>query len=114
MTSPHEHVEVKKQSAGLFDIRNIIGSLVLIYGVVLVIVGLVNNSEEDLAPADGFNINLWAGLAMVLLGLFFIIWCYLRPVVVQTTEVIVDDDTGAEHVGRTAVGDELPGERKAD
>jgi hypothetical protein len=90
---PHEHVEVKRHSAGLFDIRNIIGSLVLIYGVVLLIMGLINNSDEDLMKSDGFNINFWAGLGMLLLGVFFIGWSVLRPVVVQSTEVVSDDDT---------------------
>jgi hypothetical protein len=111
---PHEHVEVKRHSAGLFDIRNIIGSLVLIYGVVLIIMGLMNSSEADLERSDGFNINLWAGVAMTALGVFFILWSFLRPVVVQTTEVVVDEDTGAERTTGTAIGDETPGQRKVE
>lgn len=97
---PHEHVEVRKHSAGIFDIRNIIGSLMLIYGVVLLIMGLVNNSDEDLDKSDGFNINVWAGIGMILLGGFFVAWSVLRPVVVQSTEVVSDDETE----GDTAVG----------
>jgi hypothetical protein len=101
---PHEHVEVKKHSAGIFDIRNIIGALVLIYGVVLLIMGLVNKSEDDLAKSDGFNINFWAGLGMILLGVFFVGWSVLRPVVVQTTEVVSDDETAGDKAGGATEG----------
>lgn len=71
-----------KRTAGAFDIRNIIGGLVGIYGIVLVITGIVSRSEADLAKADGFNINLWAGIAMVVVAVAFISWSVLRPVVV--------------------------------
>lgn len=94
MTESHEpRVEVRKQAAGLFDIRNIIGSLVLIYGVVLVLLGLFSHSDADKIKTDGMNVNLWAGLAMTVLGLFFIAWAYLRPVVVTTT-VVEGEPTG--------------------
>jgi len=43
----------KQQSAGAFDVRNVIAALVGFYGVVLVIVGLVDRSEEALAKAGG-------------------------------------------------------------
>ena len=114
LAGAHEHVEVRKQSAGLFDIRNIIGALVLIYGIVLVIMGLIHSSDTDLVKANGININLWAGVAMIVLGLFFIIWSFLRPVVVQTTEVLVDEDTGTERTTATAVGEETPHERDTE
>lgn len=71
-----------KRTAGAFDIRNIIGGLIGIYGIVLVITGIVSRSEHDLAKADGFNINLWAGIAMVAVAVAFISWSVLRPVVV--------------------------------
>ena len=90
MSTPN--VEVRRQSAGLFDIRNIIGLLVLIYGVVLTIMGF-GVSDEQLAKSAGWNVNLWAGIAMVLLGIFFIGWAYLRPVVVTTT-VVSGEPTG--------------------
>src|SRR3954452_14655353 len=58
--------------AGAFDIRTFIGSLIGIYGVVLVIVGLVNNTQKQLAKSDDLNINLVAGIGMVLLSAFFL------------------------------------------
>ena len=54
-----------KKTAGAFDIRMIIAMLIGLYGVVLVVTGLFATSDADLDKADGFNINLWAGLGMV-------------------------------------------------
>jgi hypothetical protein len=68
--------------AGAFDIRTFIGILIGIYGVVLVAMGLFATSDADLAKADGLNINLWAGLGMIVAAVVFAGWAYLRPVVV--------------------------------
>ncbi|MBJ7452218.1 MAG: hypothetical protein JHC71_09060, partial [Blastococcus sp.] len=38
----------EKKAAGAFDVRNVIAALIGFYGVVLVVVGLVDNSEEAL------------------------------------------------------------------
>lgn len=68
--------------AGAFDIRTFIAMLIGIYGVVLVVMGLFVTSEEDLAKADGFNVNLWAGLGMLLAAGAFQAWAVLKPIVV--------------------------------
>ncbi|MFI0968041.1 hypothetical protein ACH4S8_42865 [Streptomyces sp. NPDC021080] len=73
--------ELEKQSATaarLFDIRRIIGGLFVIYGVIVTVAG-INASDADLAKAGGVNINLWTGLGMLALGLFFLAWLWLRP-----------------------------------
>jgi len=62
----------------LFDLRVLIGGLFTLYGVVLTILGLLA-SEAALAKASGININLWMGLGMLALGLFFLFWWRLRP-----------------------------------
>ena len=62
----------------LFDLRVLIGGLFTLYGVVLTIMGLLA-SEAVLAKAAGININLWMGLGMLALGLFFLFWWRLRP-----------------------------------
>jgi hypothetical protein len=67
--------------AGLFDIRFIIGSLIGLYGLILVLAGLFT-SDAQVAKADGLNINLWAGIGMLVVGLGFILWARLRPIVV--------------------------------
>ncbi|MBF6174801.1 hypothetical protein [Nocardia blacklockiae] len=64
----------------LFDIRTIVGTLIGLYGVILVVTGLVNHSDADLARSGGWNTNLWAGVAMVVVALAFLAWVRLRPV----------------------------------
>lgn len=71
-----------QHTAGAFDIRNLIGGLIGLYGVILTLLGLFNASDEELARGDGLNINLWAGLGMLVVGIVFITWARLRPVVV--------------------------------
>jgi drug/metabolite transporter (DMT)-like permease len=68
--------------AGAFDIRTFIALLIGIYGIVLVAMGLFSTSEEDLAKADDLNINLWAGIGMVVVAGLFQAWAMWRPVVV--------------------------------
>ena len=36
-------------------------------------------SAEELAKAAGININLWLGIFMLLLGIFFLVWARLSP-----------------------------------
>ncbi|GAB2685256.1 hypothetical protein [Nocardia thraciensis] len=64
----------------LFDIRTIVGALLGLYGVILVVTGLVSHSDEDLARSGGWNTNLWAGIAMIVVALVFLAWVWLRPV----------------------------------
>jgi xanthine/uracil/vitamin C permease (AzgA family) len=73
------------QAANLFDLRRIIGGLFVLYGVVLTIVGL-GDSDAEIEKAAGVHINLWAGLGMLALGLFFIAWALLRPLGKQLQE----------------------------
>lgn len=73
------------QAANLFDLRRIIGGLFVLYGVVLVIVGL-GDSDAEIDKSAGVHINLWAGLGMLALGLFFIAWALLRPLGRQLQE----------------------------
>lgn len=71
----------KVHRAGAFDIRNFIGMLIGIFGVVLLLAA-VFDSEAALAKTDGVRINLWAGLGMVATAIVFFVWARLRPVVV--------------------------------
>ncbi|MFD9487464.1 hypothetical protein [Streptomyces sp. NPDC059991] len=89
--------ELEKKSATaarLFDIRRIIGGLFTLYGVIVTIAGLTA-SDADLDKAQGININLWTGLGMLALGLFFLVWLWLRPLAPPTPE---DDGAGPDGV----------------
>jgi hypothetical protein len=70
------------RKAGAFDIRVFIGSLIGLYGVVLVLAGLFGNSDSQMAKTGNLNINLWAGLGMIVVAAFFFVWARLRPVIV--------------------------------
>ena len=80
------HESGEKQKAGAFDVRNVIAALIGFYGVVLVVVGLVDDDEQALEKAGGVNANLWVGLAMAAFALAFALWARLRPIVVASPE----------------------------
>jgi len=63
--------------ARLFDIRTIIGALMGTYGVILLLLGIFGDPETD--KTGGTNANLWAGLAMLVVGALFLAWVLLRP-----------------------------------
>ena len=69
--------EMAEHSAAsrLFDIRFLIGGLFVVYGVIVYIVGLV---DEDTAKdaANGTDINLWTGFVMFVVGVLFLVWGY--------------------------------------
>lgn len=82
----------EKKKAGAFDIRNIIGLLLTIYGVILLLMGLFADPETE--KTGGVNANLYAGIALLVVGLGFIAWSRLRPIVVpEHVEPVVDDPT---------------------
>jgi hypothetical protein len=80
-----------RHRAGAFDIRTIIAMLIGIYGVVLVLTGLLATSEDELRRAGGMNVNLGAGIGMLVVAALFVAWARLRPVVVPD-EGQQDDD----------------------
>jgi len=80
------------QTAGAFDIRNFIGALLGLFGLILVIMGLVAFSPDEAAKTDGLNANLWAGLAMLVVGVLFMVWTKVDPI----RMVVRDNEPGAE------------------
>ena len=63
-----EQAEIDAQRAAkaarLFDIRRLIGGLFLIYGVILVVLGL-GESDASIAKSADLNVNLYSGLGML-------------------------------------------------
>ena len=78
-------------TAGALDIRNIIGGLLAVYGVILLAMGLFGDKELD--KTGDVNANLWAGLALLVVGLGFLAWARIKPVVVPE-HVEKDDSAG--------------------
>ena len=65
-------------AARIFDLRRIIGGLFVLYGIIVTIAG-INPSDASLDKSEGININLWTGLGMLALGVFFLVWQKLKP-----------------------------------
>ncbi|MFY4718982.1 hypothetical protein [Streptomyces sp. LaBMicrA B280] len=77
-----EVTELESKSATasrIFDLRRIIGGLFVLYGVIVTITG-ITDPQSAIDKAQGVNINLWTGIGMLLLGVFFLVWLKLRPV----------------------------------
>lgn len=81
-----------KHTAGAFDVRTLIGGLLGVYGVILVLLGTFRATEEELARGDGLNINLWAGLGMLVVAAAFLAWVKWRPLVVEDVPAPDADD----------------------
>ena len=78
-----------QHTAGAFDIRNIIGGLIGVYGVILTLMGLFGDKELD--KTGDVNANLWAGIVMLVMGAAFLIWARVRPVVVPEHDASAQD-----------------------
>jgi hypothetical protein len=73
-----------KKTAGAFDVRVIIGSLLALYGLLLTLMGLFGDPETE--KTGGINANLWAGIVLLVVGGAFLLWWRLRPIVVAEPE----------------------------
>jgi len=97
---PHADDVTKPASkaSSLFDLRLLIGGLFLLYGVILTVASFFAGDQE-LAKADGININLWLGLGMLVLGLLFLAWHRLRPLQLEGPSAAEQTEGGS----RTAI-----------
>lgn len=66
-----------RHKAGAFDIRNFIGTLLGLYGLVLTVMGLVG--DRELGKTGGINANLWAGIGLLVVTLAFVTWARRNP-----------------------------------
>lgn len=74
-----EDEERAARLANRFDVRRIIGGLFLVYGAVLVVLGIVGNHTVK-TKASGIDIDLWAGIGMLVVAASMIAWALLAPV----------------------------------
>jgi hypothetical protein len=70
--------EPESAASKLFDLRVLIGTLFTFYGLVLIAAGVFVTTAE-LRKASDVNINLWMGLGMLAVGLVFLAWWRLKP-----------------------------------
>ena len=85
----------EKHTAGAFDIRNIIGILLLIYGLILTAMGLFGDQERE--KTGDVNANLWTGLALLVVGAGFMVWAKLKPTIVPDHTATPDEMTPPGH-----------------
>jgi hypothetical protein len=89
-----DEVAVAK-AANRFDIRRLIGALFMLYGLILVVLGIVG-SHHIKTKAAGVNINLWTGLGMLVFGALMVFWALARPTVPKPEKVA---GTGPGQIG---------------
>jgi H+/Cl- antiporter ClcA len=99
MTRPHPHPVLLH----LFDIRNIVGALLAIYGVLLTIAGFVpailRDHNDPAAASDrtdlyiGTDANWWVGLILLAVGAGFFTWAVLRPLRPDQSGPVSDETT---------------------
>ena len=100
--TPDNRDQPRRHTAGLFDIRLIIGALLGIYGLVVLITGLVGGSSTPDSTTDGDAIDIWVGVALVVVGVLFAVWARTRPIVVDEAEV--ERDRAADDASRGGSG----------
>ncbi len=83
------------RAANLFDVRRFIGGLFVIYGLILTVMGFAA-SDQDVEKAAGVNVNLWTGMAMLLVGAIFIAWALTRPL----ADELAESETAGGGAGR--------------
>jgi hypothetical protein len=93
MTSPELTPEQRRAEtiAKIFDLRTFIGSLFVIFGIIVTLRGLTA-SQAEIDKAEGLNLSLWTGLIMLALGVVFVAWTLLRPPEVYHGHEMAEDD----------------------
>jgi hypothetical protein len=64
--------------AKLFDLRSFIGTLLLIFGILVIIPGIAA-SQATINKAAGLNLALWEGGLMLVVAAIFLTWVVLKP-----------------------------------
>jgi hypothetical protein len=78
--STSDEQEIREaQLANRFDIRRLIGGVFVVYGTILTALGIFGSSHVK-NKAAGLNIDLWAGIGMLVFAGLMIAWALLRPV----------------------------------
>src|SRR3954452_1607758 len=83
-----------ERAANLFDLRRIIGAVFVVWGVLLTVLGLTGSHAET-SKAAGININLLAGLIMLVFGLCMLAWAFLRPLGTELREAEPEERAGS-------------------
>lgn len=89
--------------AKMFDLRTFIGVLFVIFGVLVIIPGIIAN-PADIEKAAGINLALWVGGLMLLLGVIFLAWVLASPPPPITKEEMAAAKKALEEMGTSGGG----------
>jgi hypothetical protein len=89
--------------AKMFDLRTFIGVLFVIFGVLVIIPGIIAN-PADIEKAAGINLALWVGGMMLLLGVIFLAWLLASPPPPITKEEMAAAKKALEEMGTSGGG----------
>ena len=89
--------------AKMFDLRTFIGVLFVIFGVLVIIPGIIAN-PADIEKAAGINLALWVGGFMLLLGVIFLAWVLASPPPPITKEERAAAKKALEEMGTSGGG----------
>ena len=78
----------RSHTAGAFDIRNVIGALLGLYGLILLLSFLFLDPGVDAATgaAKDSSYNLWTGVAMLVAAGVFFWWTKANPIKIDEAE----------------------------
>jgi hypothetical protein len=93
MTSPELSPDQQRalRLAKLFDLRTFIGSLFVVFGVIVSIDGFTA-SQAQIQKATGVNLALWTGLIMLVIGVLFVVWTWAKPPEITHSHEMSEDD----------------------
>ncbi len=73
-------------AATLFDLRTVIAFLFGTFGIILLVVAFFDTTQAELDKAGGIALNLWTGIAMLVLAVVFLVWVRTRPPLAAAAE----------------------------
>ena len=99
----------RSHTAGAFDIRNVIGALLGLYGLILLLSFLFLDPGVDAATgaAKDSSYNLWTGVAMLVAAGVFFWWTKANPIKIDDAEANAEasNDAGASAAAEPQSGD---------
>ena len=87
----------RSHTAGAFDIRNVIGALLGLYGLILLLSFLFLDPGVDAATgaAKDSSYNLWTGVAMLIAAGVFFWWTQANPIKIDEAEASAGAEASA-------------------
>ncbi|MDK4324966.1 hypothetical protein QP919_00335 [Corynebacterium propinquum] len=97
----------RSHTAGAFDIRNVIGALLGLYGLILLLSFFFLDPGVDAATgaAKDSSYNLWTGVAMLVAAGVFFWWTKANPIKIDEAGTEADAGIAADAAAEPQSGD---------